>query len=101
MAAEGGDIIVRFIYTGAEGERIPDGVTHVTVAEDCTFVRSRTFDNHPNIVEVICHDKVEKIEREAFSNCPNLRRVIMRGVKIAEMGVSPCRSPLLRPKWCK
>ena len=82
MAAEGGDIIVRFIYTGAEGERIPDGVTHVTVAGDCTFVLAEAFYRHRNIVEVICHKDVEKIETCAFFNCLHLRRVIMPGVKI-------------------
>ncbi len=29
-------------------------------------------------------DKVEKIEERAFKNCPRLRRVIMRRVKIVE-----------------
>eukprot|EP00573_Skeletonema_grethae_P001940 CAMPEP_0201689684 /NCGR_PEP_ID=MMETSP0578-20130828/3240_1 /ASSEMBLY_ACC=CAM_ASM_000663 /TAXON_ID=267565 /ORGANISM="Skeletonema grethea, Strain CCMP 1804" /LENGTH=78 /DNA_ID=CAMNT_0048174405 /DNA_START=42 /DNA_END=274 /DNA_ORIENTATION=- len=77
MAAEGGNI-VRFTYTGEEV--IPDDVTHVFV--DVKTIRGRAFQWHQNIVEVICHDKVEKIEEEAFSGCPSLRRVIMRGVKI-------------------
>ena len=76
MAAEGGDI-VRFTYTGAEGERILDEATHITVAESCTSVRSDAFKYHPNIVEVICHLHVEKIEHAAFYKCPNLKRVIM------------------------
>ena len=84
MAAAGGNI-VRFIYTGAEGEIIPREATHITVAADCTFVRARAFMSHPNIVEVICHDRVEKIERAAFCGCPSLRRVIMPGVKEVEM----------------
>ena len=52
----------------------------------CTFVRGRAFWKHPNIIEVICHHRVEKIEEWAFYYCPNLRRVIMPGVKIFEYG---------------
>ena len=84
MAAEGGGDIVRFIYTGAEGERILDEATHITVAESCTFVRANAFQYHQNIVELICHEGVEKIEAAAFYKCPNLRRAIMPGVNIAE-----------------
>ena len=76
--------IIRFIYTGAIGEFIPDEATHITVAEDCTFVRIRAFFHHPNIVELVCHDGVKKIEQLAFYDCPSLRRVIIRGVKIVE-----------------
>ena len=87
MAAEGGNDIVRlFIYTGAVYERIPDEATHITIAEDCTFVRAHAFALHPNIVEVICHDGVVKIERSAFRGCPNLRRFIMSGVKVVDAG---------------
>ena len=95
MAAEGGGaaVIVRFTYTGAIGERIPREATHITIAEDCTFVRARAFIRHQNIVEVICHDKVERIEREAFDSCPKLRRVIMPGVKIVEgLAFGDCRA---------
>ena len=84
MAAEGGNNIVRYLYRGEESEIIPREATHITVAEDCTFVRARAFHRHPNIVEVICHARVKKIERSAFFECPNLRRVIMPGVKIVE-----------------
>ncbi len=70
---------------GEEGEIIPRDATHVIVHESVTVIRARAFFNHPNIVEVICHDKVEKIERDAFCDCPSLRRVIMPGVKIFEL----------------
>ena len=91
MAAEGGNnIIVRFTYTGAEGEHIPDEATHITIADDCTFVRADAFANHQNIVEVICHEGVVKIERSAFAACPNLRRVIMPGVKEVESAFWNC-----------
>ena len=73
MAAEGGGVIVRFLYTGAEGEIIPREATHITIAFGCLFVRARAFFQQRNIVEVICHENVEKIEAEAFQNCPKLR----------------------------
>ena len=84
MAAVWGNNIVRFTYTGAEGEHIPAEATHITVAEDSTFVRAEAFKNHRNIIELICHEGVVKIELSAFLYCPNLRRVIMPGVKVLE-----------------
>eukprot|EP00984_Skeletonema_dohrnii_P007720 scaffold2832_cov132-Skeletonema_dohrnii-CCMP3373.AAC.5 len=84
MAAEGGYNMVRFTYTGAEGEVIPDEATHITIDKSCTFVHAEACSRHPNIIELVCHLHVEKIERCAFYKCPNLRRVIMPGVKIAE-----------------
>ena len=96
MAAEGGNNIVRrrrrFTYTGADGEVIPDEATHVKVHTDTTFVRARAFLQHPNIVQVICHDRVEKIEEGAFCWCPSLIRVIMPGVKVLERSAFD---------WCK
>ena len=85
-------IIRRYTYRGEEGERIPDEATHITVGDGVTFVRARAFQCHYNIVEVICHDKVEKIEHHAFFWCPSLRRVIMPGVKEVEEGAFG---------WCK
>ncbi len=77
IAAVGGNNIVRFTYTGGV---IPRDATHIFV--DVRVVRRSAFERHRNIVEVICHDKVEKIELGAFSDCYFLRRVIMPGVKI-------------------
>ena len=84
MAAAGGNMVIirRYVYRGEEGERIPDEATHITMSEDVTFVRARAFYQHQNIIEVICHTGVEKIEQMAFHNCPSLRRVVMPGVKI-------------------
>ena len=84
MAAESGGNIVWFTYTGADGEVINEEATHIIVDKDCTVVRAGVFREHPNIVEVIFNEDVEKIERNAFRGCPSLRRVIMRGVKIVE-----------------
>ena len=84
MSAVGDDNFIRYIYRGGVSESIPREATHITVAEDVTIIYERAFFRHPNIIEVICHDKVEKIEQEAFCGCPSLRRVIMPGVKIVE-----------------
>ena len=74
--------VVRFTYTGADDERIPDEATHIFV--QARVIRRNAFRNHRKIVEIICHDDVEKIEAYAFFDCPSLRRVIMPGVKIVE-----------------
>ena len=84
MAAEGDNNFVRYIYRGEDGEHIPFHATHIIVREDVTVVLAEAFYEHPNIIEVVCHDKVEKIGEEAFYWCWNLRRVIMPGVKIVE-----------------
>ena len=82
MAAVGNNVIIRYIYRGEEGEIIPREATHITVI--AKFLLSCAFQGNHNIIEVICHDNVEKIESCAFYYCPNLRRVIMRGVKEVE-----------------
>ncbi len=86
MAARGDNNFMRYVYMGQEGEIIPLGATHVIVHESVTVIRAQAFFEHPNIVEVICHDKVEKIERDSFYGCIRLRRVIMPGVTIVELG---------------
>ncbi len=84
MSDVGDDDFMRYVYRGEEGEIIPDGATHIIVREDVRVILSGAFKDHPNIVEVICHEDVEKIERTAFFRCPCLRRVIIPGVKIVE-----------------
>ena len=82
-----------YVFTGRDGEVIPRHITHVLIAEARNFVRSRAFQRHPNIEEVICHDGVEKIESWTFNNCPRLRRVIMPGVKIIKFrAFNECRA---------
>ena len=68
MSDRGDDNFMRYVYRGEEGEIIPREATHITVAEGVTFVRADAFFGHPFMIEVICHDKVEKIEQYAFSN---------------------------------
>ena len=74
--------IIRFTYTGADGERIPDEATHIFV--DAAFIPPVAFFQHPNIIEVVCSKRVKKIGVDAFWRCPNLKRVIMPGVKEVE-----------------
>ena len=71
-----------YTFTGRDGEAIPRHITHVLIDKALKFVPARAFQRHPNIVEVICHDGVEKIEEWAFHFCPSLRRVIIPGVKV-------------------
>ncbi len=85
MTARGDSYFMTYVYRGEYGERIPRGATHIIVREDVTVIHAYAFTGHPNIVEVICHDKVEKIRGMAFRCCPLLRRVIMPGVKIVEL----------------
>eukprot|EP00984_Skeletonema_dohrnii_P034647 scaffold33620_cov151-Skeletonema_dohrnii-CCMP3373.AAC.3 len=84
MAAEGeGDHIRRYNYTG-EDDEVPDDATHVTIAASVTVIRQRAFQFHRNIVEIVCHDKVGRVEENAFDCCTSLRRVIMPGVEVVE-----------------
>ena len=77
---EADDNIVRFTYPGEE--EIPNEATHIFIT--ARVVPRRAFQSHPNIVEVICHENVKKIELMAFDDCPSLQRVIMPGVKEVE-----------------
>ena len=91
MAAEGGNHIIRFTYTGEEGEIIPLEATHIFV--DVRVVTAGVFYWHENIVEIICSERVEKVERWAFRGCDNLSRVIMPGViEVEEEAFSECEA---------
>eukprot|EP00573_Skeletonema_grethae_P001674 CAMPEP_0201686702 /NCGR_PEP_ID=MMETSP0578-20130828/1049_1 /ASSEMBLY_ACC=CAM_ASM_000663 /TAXON_ID=267565 /ORGANISM="Skeletonema grethea, Strain CCMP 1804" /LENGTH=78 /DNA_ID=CAMNT_0048170789 /DNA_START=17 /DNA_END=249 /DNA_ORIENTATION=+ len=78
MSDVGDNNFMRYIYRGEEGEIIPDDATHIFVA--AKVIRAEAFQWHFCIVEVICHEDVEKIEPNAFDHCTSLRRVIMPGV---------------------
>ena len=82
MAAAGDNNVVWYIYRGDKGEIIPDDATHIIVL--VKVIPRQTFWKHRNIVEVHCHENVEKIEKWAFYKCPNVRRVVMPGVKVVE-----------------
>ena len=68
-----------------EDQRPLDEATHVVV--DIEYIPQGAFLQHQNIIEVSCHDRIEKIEAGAFADCPSLRRVVMGGVKIVERAV--------------
>jgi hypothetical protein len=84
MAAEGDNIIIRYIFTGEDGEVVPADATHVTVHESVKVIPIGAFYWHRNIVEFECLDGVEIVGGEAFYECPSLRRVKMPGVKTIE-----------------
>ena len=91
MSDQGDNNFITHIYRGVEGEFIPRWATHITVAEGVTVIRADAFYEHPNIIEIICHEDVETIEHCAFYECPRLQRVIMPGVKLV------CESAFY---WC-
>jgi len=90
MAVRGDNNFMRYVYMGQEGEFIPLGATHIIVHESVTVIRARAFRMHRNIVEVICHDNVEKMKESAFYKCRSLKRVIMPGVTIVEADAFWC-----------
>ena len=97
MAAEEGNII-RGVFTGEEEpeefwdedgnllESILLNITHLSVHESITVIPGEALFYHPNIVELICHNGVKKIEYEAFDICPRLKRLVMPGVEEVEWG---------------
>ena len=58
MSDEGDNNFIRYnyIYMGTNGEFIRDDATHIIVHKSVKLIRARAFFEHPNIVEVICHD---------------------------------------------
>ena len=85
MSDQGDNNFITYIYRGEDGEIIPDYVTRIIVDVSVRTILRRAFQEHPNIVEVICHNGVERIEEWAFYGCPNLRQVIMPGVIEVEL----------------
>ena len=83
MTAEGDDFI-RYVFSGADDEVIPQNATHFSVHESVKVIRAMALEQHQNIVELICHAGVKKIEEGAFFWCPSLKRVIIPGVEIIE-----------------
>ncbi len=84
MSARGDNNFMRYVYMGQEGEFIPLRATHIIVHESVKVMLADAFLHRVNIVEVICHEDVEKIEEYAFFDCRSLRRVVMPGVKIVK-----------------
>ena len=73
-----------YVYT-SEGNP-PEDATHVSIHKSITVIPEKLFSQHPNIIELICHINVKKIEEEAFYCCPRLKRLVMPGVEEMEWG---------------
>src|SRR6056300_1648271 len=74
----GGDDI--FVYTGGE-QRVPRDVKRVRIAENVDTIQARVFSFCRQLIEVEGHDRLRKIEKWGFNDCPSLRRVTkMEGV---------------------
>ena len=71
-----------YVYTGEDLP--PRGATHVSIDKSITAIPSELFWEHPNIMELICHIGVKKIQRQAFENCPRLKRLVIPGVEEVE-----------------
>ena len=82
--------MIAFIYTGAKDQVIPPNATHIFIHKSIRKIPAYTFQDHPNIIELICHEGVEKIMWGAFMGCENLKRVIIPGVKIVAMDAFSC-----------
>ncbi len=52
-----------------------DEATYVIVLKEVSVVLVRAFYEHQKIVEVICHDVVERIEEDVFFDCPSLEMI--------------------------
>eukprot|EP00984_Skeletonema_dohrnii_P024778 scaffold13913_cov84-Skeletonema_dohrnii-CCMP3373.AAC.3 len=73
-----------FIYMGEPNPIVPRGATRVIVDESVRVIPAEAFEGNGHIVELICRDGVEKVERWAFAGCRSLRHVIMPGVEVVE-----------------
>jgi hypothetical protein len=68
------------VYTGGDQE-VPRDVKRVHIAENVDTIPAGTFEDCEQLIEVVGHDKLKKIEPRAFSGCIRLRRVTkMSGV---------------------
>eukprot|EP00984_Skeletonema_dohrnii_P033270 scaffold29298_cov152-Skeletonema_dohrnii-CCMP3373.AAC.3 len=97
QAAGKGIIMARrryYNYTGEDGE-VPWDATHVIVDKSVTVIPEYAFDGHNNIEEVVLHNKVKRIETEAFQRCRSLMRVIMPGVEVVERWAFNCCEALM------
>jgi hypothetical protein len=86
----GGDDDV-FVYTGGEQE-VPLDVRRLRIAENVDTIPARTFEDCWQLIEVEGHNKLKKIEQDAFYNCPRLRSVrSMTGlIEIKQHTLSDC-----------
>ena len=75
-----GDVNDIFVYTGGDQE-VPRNVKRVRIAENVDTIPAWTFCECFQLIEVVGHNKIKKIEQYAFTGCYRLRRVTkMTGV---------------------
>jgi len=85
QAAEGMNIVLppdnnnMFVYTGEQD--VPAGVTHVIIDRSVRIIPREALRNRRNLVSVVCHYDVEKIEARAFFGCSSLRGIKLPGVR--------------------
>ena len=76
-----GDI---FVYTGGDQE-VPHDVRRAKIDESVDTILARAFYMRTELIEVVGHNKLKKIEHSAFNNCLSLKRLMkMTGVKEIE-----------------
>ena len=82
-----------FVYVGREQE-VPRDVKRVRIAENVDTILARAFRDCHQLIEVVGHNKVKKIEYMAFNECYSLRSVTnMTGlIEIEQWAFSACRS---------
>ena len=74
----GGDDV--FVYTGGDQE-VPRDVKRLRIAENIDTILAEKCRECHQLIEVVGHNKMKKIEEYALSDCPSLRRVEnMQGV---------------------
>ena len=79
---DGGDDI--FVYTGGDQE-VPRDVKRAKIDESVDTILAGAFAECGQLIEVVGHKKLKKIEAEAFYKCRRLRRLAkMNGVKEIE-----------------
>jgi hypothetical protein len=85
----GGDDV--FVYTGGD-QQVPFDVRRLRIAENIDIILAETFQHCAQLIEVEGHNKLKKIKRLAFLNCPSLRRVRnMQGViEVEKWAFSGC-----------
>ncbi len=69
----GGDDDI-FVYTGGDQE-VPRDVKRVRIAENVDTIPERTFQHCAQLIEVVGHNRLRKIEQYAFHDCPCLSNV--------------------------
>ena len=87
---DGGDDDV-FVYTGGEQE-VPRDIKRVRIAENVDTIAESTFRNCQQLIEVVGHNKIRKIEEYAFYKCIRLRSVakMTSVIEIEENAFNKC-----------